>query len=338
MLNKTEIYRKILRHYEKMQSINNEELRNRKNFIYGKYPRVKEIDEEINLTGVKAAKIAITGNDIKGEVSKLKKHLKELKEEKAKILRDSGKKEDFLDMKYSCPKCKDTGFIDGKECSCFKQQRIDIAYNQSNIKDILKKENFKFFDYELYSDEKDENHKISPRKNMEKIRETCEKFIAKQEDENKKKIKNLLFYGTPGLGKTFLCNCIAKEMLDKGNTVIYMTASQLFKNITEEKFSNENDEFSSKGFIDDVISADLLIIDDLGTELSTLITRSEFFNIINSRMLAERPVIISSNLSIEDLNKEYSSRTMSRIIGNYVMLEFFGNDIRLKNKFGEPAD
>ena len=148
-----------------------------------------------------------------------------------------------------------------------------------------------------------------------------------------KKFQNLLLYGKTGLGKTFLCNCMAKELLDSGKTVMYVTASQLFKLIEEDRFNRIGDEDIPSHYMDDILSVDLFIIDDLGTEFSTILSSAELFNIINTRLINRKPVVISTNLSMEDIINQYSDRIVSRIVGSYTSLEFFGDDIRMIKKF-----
>ncbi|MBQ2879839.1 MAG: ATP-binding protein, partial [Anaerotignum sp.] len=144
---------------------------------------------------------------------------------------------------------------------------------------------------------------------------------------------NLLLYGGAGRGKTFLCNCIAKDVLERGKTVLYLTAGQLFRQLEEMRFRREEDEEESKDWDNEILTADLLIIDDLGTEFATMFTASELFRIINDRKLRRKPVVISTNLDYRALMDQYSDRVMSRLIGEYTTLKFFGDDIRMKKKY-----
>ena len=326
MPSRIDIYKQLKREYDEAQNRAIYELRERRNFAYTRVPRIEEIEREIGLLGVKAARIAINGNDMENKILKLKEDIKILNEEKVKLLKEIKCRPDYLNIIYECEKCQDTGFVDGKECSCFTQRKIELAYMKSNLKEILKNENFDTFDFKYYSDEKDEKYGISPLENIRKIHKVCTQF-----GENDK-FENLFLYGDSGLGKTFLCNCIAEKMLKEDHIVLYVTAPQLFKILSDEQFNNNENDESRKEYIDDITSVDLLIIDDLGTEFSTSFTQTEFFNIINTRMLNRHSTIISSNLSPFDLAEEYSERTMSRIIGNYTALKFFGDDIRLKKE------
>lgn len=330
MSGKTEIYKEVLRDYERLRSQKSAELREKQTQLYKKFPRLADIEREMNITGVRLARLILEQPvDYIQKAERLRKHTAELKTEKLEILRSNRIPENFLELSYNCTKCHDTGFIDGKECTCFKQKLVDKAYDQSNLKDIIKNENFDFFDIRYYSTEKDPERNISPRENIQDILAVCIKFTQDFD----KKFQNLLLYGKTGLGKTFLCNCMAKELLDSGKTVMYVTASQLFKLIEEDRFNRIGDEDIPSHYMDDILSVDLFIIDDLGTEFSTILSSAELFNIINTRLINRKPVVISTNLSMEDIINQYSDRIVSRIVGSYTSLEFFGDDIRMIKKF-----
>ena len=215
-------------------------------------------------------------------------------------------------------------------CHCLKQKLFDIEYNKSNIYN-LEKQNFNNFSLDLYSTEPDEakyNSKVSPKENIEKIKKLSLKFIENFDNENE---KNLLFTGNTGLGKSFLSSCIANEILKKGKTVLYQTAPVMLDTIIDYRFGKDN---SSKDIYDNLLNVDLLIIDDLGTECMNTMKFSELFNIINARLLNSNnkvtKTIISTNLSLQNLFSTYDERIVSRIVGNYNICYFFGDDIRFK--------
>ena len=330
MSKKSDIYREVLRDYERIRNDNASKLREKQTEVYSKFPRVADIDRELNLTGVRLARLLLEKpQDFEEKARRLRENVASLKAEKNSILEDNNIPKNYLEMSYNCEKCHDTGIVDGKECSCFKQRLVDKAYDQSNLKPTLKVENFDFFDFRYYSTEVDEKMGMSPRENMQRIFGTCVNFTRNFDTS----FQNLLLYGSTGLGKTFLCNCIAKELLNKGKTVMYVTASQLFKLIEEDRFNRIGDEDIPSHYMDDILSVDLFIIDDLGTEFSTILSSSELFNIVNTRLLNKKSVIISTNLSLQDIANQYSDRIVSRIIGNYTSMEFFGDDIRVIKKF-----
>jgi DNA replication protein DnaC len=230
-------------------------------------------------------------------------------------------------MRYHCNRCKDTGFIGNDKCNCFKQSIADVIYAGSNIKSVLEHENFSTFSFEYYSDDSiDETTGLSPLSNMQKIVAGCKSFIR----HFNKKNDNILFLGNTGVGKTFLVNCIAKELLDRGYTVIYLTAFRLFDILEKHKFGKEEEStYEAANQFEYILDSDLLIIDDLGTEMNNSFTTSQLYLIINERLLKQKSTIISTNLSLDNLNTNYSERIYSRIISNYSIRRIIGEDIRL---------
>lgn len=321
-MTKSEIYRKVMREYEREKSVSDRLYQKRLSEIYSLIPEVKEIDTEIMKQNVEFAKTALKRTEEKIDISQLKQKNRELIEKKEKLLEDCGIKGDFFSDIYKCKECRDTGYVDNKPCGCLKKRLIEAAYDMSNIKEIIKTENFENFDISLYPD-KSENGGKSPREQIKRIFIKALEFV-KDFDNN---FMNLYLYGKSGLGKTFLCNCIAKELLDKGKSVLYFTAANLFKTLENETFKNDTKE--QDGFYDLISDADLLIVDDLGTEFQTSFTSSEFFNIINMRYIKKKPVVISTNLDPKDIIDKYSDRIISRLYGNYEFLEFTGEDIRI---------
>ncbi|WIF95829.1 ATP-binding protein [Caminicella sporogenes] len=322
--------KKILLEYEKKRDRAQRELEYRKSQVYEIIPRIKEIDDEISKTGIKISKAILQNTDNYLEkVNEIKEYTKKLKQEKAILLTENNIPLNFLEIQYECSKCKDSGFLDsGEKCNCFKQKLIDKAYEMSNISHLLKKENFKNFNIDLFSDEKFEDENLSPKQNMLKILNICEGFVF---NFDKKNDENLLFYGSTGLGKTYLCNCIAKSLLDKGKIVIYQTAFKILEILEEYKF-NSNQSPEIKLSYELLFDCDLLIIDDLGTELANKFTNIEIFNIINSRLIQNKKTIISTNLSPADIIKIYGERTASRIFGKFTILKFYGPDLRWEIK------
>lgn len=323
------IYKEVLKEYEKIRDNKKKSLKQAQNEIYKNIPLIEKDDKKLAYLGIKAVrKILEDPNQTEDLVNKLKDYADKVDIDKKNLLKKNNYNENSLEINYICPICKDTGYTNNNQmCSCMKQKLIDKAYNQSNLKDILKVENFSTFDLNQYSDEIDEVEGMSPRQNIEKVKDTCERFISTFDA----KSENLLFYGNTGLGKTFLCNCIAKELLDKGKIVLYITAFQLFKIFEYQKFK-DNDDLIDKDF-DNLLTVDLLIIDDLGTEVNTVVTSSGFYNLINIRLLNKKQTIISTNLSPYNLKDIYSGRVISRIYGNYIVLKIFGTDIRMNKKY-----
>lgn len=323
-------YKRIEREYELKRNAANRDFRELKESIYNSNPRLKEIDTEISKCGAQAAKLSILSSaqnkeDIKLE---LEKKISKLNDEKKSIISSLNIE---LKPKYSCEKCEDTGYIreNGNTymCSCFKQELINESYSKSNLYK-LKEESFEKVNLNLFSDESNiDKYKtaVSPRENIKKIIEISKEFINNFDLPEQ---KNLLFTGTPGVGKTFMSSCIANEIINKSYTVLYQTSSLLLNSIFEYKFSKED---SSKELYDSLFNVNLLIIDDLGTENLTAAKFEELFTIINSRLIKPTTkTIISTNLSLEELAKTYDHRILSRLMGNFNILRFYGDDIRLK--------
>lgn len=322
----SDILREVLKEYEKKRDRAIYEQKLRIKAVYEKVPEIKRIDEEITKTGLIITKAIINEpENYEEQLLQAKKRLERLKMEKACLLTDNNIPTDYLDVKYECEKCKDSGFMpNGEQCSCLKQALINKAYNMSNLKDILEKQNFDTFDINIFPDEKFEDEPLTPRENMMYILSICEGFVANFDENNE---ENLLFYGTTGLGKTFMCSCIAKALLDKGKLVIYQTAFKILEIIERRKFGSNGDRFNNQEY-DLLFDADLLIIDDLGTEISNTFTNAEIFNIVNTRILDRKKTIISTNLSPKEISESYSDRIFSRVFEKFIPIKFFGPDLR----------
>lgn len=323
--------KRIEREYEYKRNKANKIYIAEKKSLYEKNPRLTELDLKIAKLGIQAAKLSLSDNKDNKELVKknLEKEIAMCQQEKKEIL---AKLNTTLEPKYSCSKCKDTGYISTSSgdqmCNCMKQELLNEAYNNSNMYN-LQKETFKTFDFSLFSSEANPQlykSTLSPRENIEKVVDISKNFIKNFEKDTE---KNLLFTGTTGAGKTFLSSCIANEILKKGYTVLYQTAPILLDSIFDYKYNNKNSD--SKSLYDNFFNVNLLIIDDLGTENLTAAKFAELFTILNSRLITPKTkTIISTNLSLEDLSKIYDSRILSRIIGNFNICRFFGDDLRLK--------
>ena len=318
-------FKNIMNKYESLRDTAKNELSLRQEEIYEKIPRIKEIDNQIGSSSINITKLILadTKNSTK-LIEELHQNTIDLQMEKGELLSVNNYPTDYLTIKYTCKICLDTGFVDNQKCSCFKQKIINYLYKQSNLSNLLSSQNFDTFDFIYYSDKIDKEHKESPKQNMQNIYKTCLDF-SKNFD---KSFRNLLFTGTTGLGKTFLSSCIAKDLLDKGKTVYYQTAFKIFDLLEEYQF-NKSTNFNKED-LNMLFDTDLLIIDDLGAEFINSYTKSEFFNIINSRILNNKKTIISTNFNMNELLSMYSERVASRIVENYEILDFFGDDIRIK--------
>lgn len=312
----------ILKEYEALRSKNSKELEQRKIKVFKELPRLGEIEEEMISLGLEITKsILFESTNAEEHLAYLKKKQMDLKIEKAETLASNNYPNDYLEPKYDCVKCLDTGFIGLQKCNCLLQKQIEYNYMRSNLSDT--KESFDNFNIEYYSDKTDENG-LSPRRNMQQIYLECIKFVRDFDNHN----RNMLFIGRPGLGKTYLCHSIAKELLLLGKSAIYQSAPDLMDLIRKHKFNFEAEEQSSE-VIETINNCDLLIIDDLGTELTTQFSGLVLYNILNKRLLNSKKMVIATNLDVKEIMRDYSERITSRMFGNFDLFEFFGDDIRL---------
>ena len=323
--------KKLLNEYERKRIQEENDLQYRKNELYNSYPRLQEIDNELSSLAISTAKELIKKNN-KEILNNLNTSIENLKNEKKDLLFSIGKDYSYLTPNYECPLCKDTGYItnnyETKMCNCLKQKLFNIEYNKSNFSN-LENQNFSTFDSTVYSSIVDKvkfGSDKSPRKNIEIIKQISLNFINNFDDLNE---KNLLFTGNTGLGKTFLSSCIANEILKKQKTVLYQTAPIMLDSIIDYRFGK-----NSTNIYNNILDVDLLIIDDLGTECINNMKFTELFNIINTRLLNQNnkatKTIISTNLSIQNLFNSYDERIVSRLIGNYNICRFYGEDLRFK--------
>lgn len=316
-------YDTIMRMYDAKQSHARAVLNSRYEEISVRIPEYDELRKETAAVAAEAARAAIRGDMSKRD--KLSQKLDSINEEKHILLTSAGYPQDYLDLHYDCPLCQDTGFVNGSKCRCFKQAAIDLLYNQSNIKKILLLENFSNFNYDWYSEDYiDPVSGISALENIVNITKNVNSFLSDFPSGD-----NLLFYGDTGVGKTFLTHCIAGELLEKGYSVLYLSAIDLFDLFSKYAFDNDS-EADYRDVFSQILDCELLIIDDMGTELVNSFTNSRLFYCINERILAGLSTIISTNLSLEELMNTYSERIFSRLTMSYQIFKIFGDDIRLK--------
>ena len=319
-------YDPIMREYGRQQIENHHKLEERRKEIYARLPVVRQLEAEIAERSVACAKKLLEGD--KSVLDRLKEDLKDLREQKALIIRAAGYPDDYLELHYRCPDCRDTGLIDGRKCHCFLQAQMKLLHAQSNLEDVLERENFKALSYEYYDDtEILPQLGITNAAYMRRVVAGCREFVRDFD----KKHDNLLFTGSTGVGKTFLTNCIARELMDDFHSVIYLTASDLFDVFSRNKFDYDNAE-DMKDMYRFILDCDLLIIDDLGTELNNSFTSSQLFYCINERMNMSRSTIISTNLTLARLRDSYTDRVTSRIMSGYKIIPLYGGDIRLLKK------
>ncbi|OLS03435.1 ATP-binding protein [Tissierella creatinophila] len=320
-----DILKSIHLDYEKKRDEEERLQRMRVQEIYRKIPAIKRIDEDIFKIGLDMAKfIIVNPQGYKDDIEKARRKIEKLKMEKAFLLTESNIDPEYIEKNYTCKTCNDTGYLEnGRKCSCLKQRLVSKAYKMSNIETNLLKDNFKNFDINIFKDEPFEDETMTPRENMIDIIGISEGFIGNFDENNE---DNLLFYGTTGLGKTFLCSCIAKALIDKDKIVVYQTAFTILDILERKRFGKDRDKNSYE--YDLLFDADLLIIDDLGTEVTNTFTNAEIFNIVNTRIIKGKKTIISTNLTPKEISEIYTDRIFSRILQKFIPLKFYGEDLR----------
>ncbi|HIU75571.1 MAG TPA: ATP-binding protein [Candidatus Pelethocola excrementipullorum] len=290
---------------------------------YERIPQLAQIDAKIAEISIAKVRARFSGIS---DTTNLPEAIGSLSQERAKLLHKFGYPGDYLELQHDCPICQDTGYVENQKCSCFKRAEIELLYDQSNIRDSLKEENFNTFNLNYYS--KDLINKVTGLSSYDTATlalKRCKTFIETFDTS----FENLFFYGDTGVGKTFFSHCIARELIDRSYCVIYFTAFDLFDLFARHTFSTTEE---AKELHSNIFDCDLLIIDDLGTELTNSFVSSQLFLSINERMLRKKSTIISTNLSLDRFSEIYSERTFSRISSNYTMIKLFGNDIRIQKK------
>ncbi len=308
------------------------ELEQKRNFLLNEHeanktklledcPRLAEIEDELSKITYQSIRKAVSSSNSTAVIDKLKKDINKISKERSDVLNSLDIDFDYFEPNWACKACKDTGYLEDKRCSCLEKTIINIRYKDSNLYALLDYQNFDNFDLNLYSNF--ENNDKSPRYyanlNLNSALHFCKNF--------NKEYENIYIEGKSGLGKTFLCSCIAKNLIDKGFSVIYITSYNLVEEYSNIKFNKSNKQIS------DYINCDLLIIDDLGSENRSEYNNSILFHIINDRLNKKKASVISSNLNLKQISKQYGSRITSRISSKqFKKLKFIGNDIRTLNK------
>jgi DNA replication protein DnaC len=291
-----------------------------KRVLYEKLPRLKQIEDLLAQTGIQAAQEILSfPSNIEQKIKSLRDKNLSLQAERAELLTENNLDLHILEVRYNCEKCEDTGNKLGKLCDCFKALLKEEACRQANMGSPLPLSTFTSFNLKYYREEELAEYGITMREQMKRIYTYCRKYATNLE--NKK--ENLLLLGQTGLGKTHLALAIANSAAEQGLAVIYDTAQNIFSKMEDENFGR-----SEKKYTPLVLDCDLLILDDIGAEFVTNYTISALYNIINTRILSHKPIIISTNLAKNELTSKYNERIVSRLIGEFTMLRFFGEDIR----------
>ena len=289
--------------------------------LWAKIDGLRMIDNELSMTGIRIMEAVMSkekGSDTSAKIEEIKKQNEELLRERAALLRAYGYPEDYTDVHYECEKCGDTGYVDMKMCDCMKRALVLAGYESSGISSLMRLQDFDNFSLEYYRQTQTQYDAM--KRTFDRVKSFAENFTSET-------YMNFLFIGGTGLGKTHLSTAIAKTVIDKCFDVLYVTANDMITAFEQKKFgsrTSQSDEADTSRYY----SADLLILDDLGTELSTPFSISCVYEIINARMIARKSTIISTNLGKDELLQRYWDRITSRLFGEYQPILFTGTDVR----------
>ena len=288
-------------------------------------PEISRIQQDLASTGTAVVRAVFSGaEDVPLLVEGLRLKNEQLQEQQRALLRSRGYPDNYLEEGHQCALCKDTGYVDAKPCQCLNALLQEYAYRQLNEISSIQDCTFQTFDLSFYPDTVSAGLGVSPRQKMQEVLEYCRHY-AQNFDEY---APSILMLGQTGLGKTHLSLSIVNEVLKKGVPAVYGSMLNLMNRMERDKFSGGN----STDTLDHLLEAPLLVLDDLGAEFDTSFTNSIVYHIINTRISERRPVIINTNLSMSELEKKYTPRIVSRLIGNYDFLYFYGTDVRQLKK------
>ena len=314
------IYRKAERILEKRRDSAVNEAQIRSDEIKSEIPEIEEIQKQLSRIGLEISQLFFYKGNTEEKVAFLRDKSKCLIEERGEILKRNGYSEDAMQPQYVCPVCEDRGFICGRMCNCHRQLLKDLMKEEIRKLAPIDECTFDSFNLEYYSAEPLENS-IVPRERASRILETSRRYAQNFSLGS----KNLLFLGATGLGKTHLSLAIANVVINKGFYVCYGTSQNICDDLQSEQFGRSEGIYYTK---QQVLGCDLLILDDLGTEIDSQYSVATLYNIINSRILSKKPTIISTNCELSELLRKYDQRITSRITGEYTAMTILGRDIR----------
>lgn len=316
-----EQYNALMREYDarRFQALNDLEIR--KETVYGRFPLLKSVQQRLTENAASRARAKILGDEKALET--LSGEDRELRRQKKQLYEEYHIPADYLEPHYVCPDCRDTGYIENRRCHCLKEAITALLYDQSGIRAVVERENFDTLSMAYYNQPVTVGQKSLYDYMAEKIR-FCKDFAENYAE----KPGSILFYGPTGTGKTFLSNCIAKALLDDCRSVLYFSAIDLFNEFSRNPYGKGEDTIDRS-----VLTCDLLIIDDLGTEAVNSFTTGKLFYCINERLNRGMGTVISTNLDPAHLRELYSERIYSRIVSGFTLIRLDGEDIRIKKKF-----
>ena len=322
MAYKKSVYEKAAQRLEARRKKAEDEQKMRRNAAALKCPELLSVEREMADCAVQAVKAIGLGDDAEKHVLKISEKSLQARQKRKELLKSAGLPEDYLEAKYTCPVCHDTGFHDGYYCDCYKKLIKQTAVDELGISAQIKKCTFDSFRLDCYPNVVDPVLGISQKEQMKTVYEYCCDWAK----DFSRRSTGLIMLGKTGLGKTHLSLAILGVVINKGYSVYYNSVQNIMDRLQKEHFGKTTyNEDSIEG---DLYESDLLILDDLGAEFSTQFTVAELYNILNTRMINSKPIIISTNLTVREIEEKYSQRIASRIVGSCMPLQFCGRDIR----------
>ena len=297
------------------------ELRRRE--VHEAIPEVAELDRELRMAGLSIMRASLDGGDVQEKIAEVRRGNEELRRRRAILLTAHGYPADYTEVKYECEKCNDSGFIDTRMCTCMKKKLVEASYARSGMGRLMREQTFDNFSLEYYASDSIGDRVM--RMNYAKMKKYAEEF-------NENTCENLVLFGATGLGKTHLSSALAGVILQKGFDVFYVTAGSLIADFESRRFGNSSTGSETGSNVDRYTSCDLLILDDLGSEITNQFTTSVLYELINKRIIESRPTVINTNLTRDEFRKRYWDRITSRIFGEYTVLPFEGRDVRALKK------
>lgn len=318
-------YDRLMREYDRRQLQDRAEQEARIHYAMAEIPGLATLEESFSDLSVERSRALLAGQS--ETAARLARQLASIKEEKAVLLASAGLPADYLELHYQCPACRDTGYSEGRKCHCLKQRIVDLLFEQYSIREQLETENFSTFRFDYFDRETvDPSTGLSSYENMQRIYQECRDFA----DHFSPGKENLLFKGPAGVGKTFLSNCIAEALIRQGFSVVYLPAGRLFELLANAAFRREGE--ADSGFSAYVLDSDLLIIDDLGAEMNNSFVNSQLFFCLNERKLRKKSTLISTNLTLDEMQGIYTERVTSRLVESYRIYTFYNSDIRIRKR------
>ena len=322
-MKKADMINIVLREYDTKRGVALEKKNKETKKAYEACPELELIDKKINELGLDTMRKILNDKENAGVLrAEFEKELKKLNSQREKLILENKINHDYNKPVYECGICEDSGYDkEGNRCVCFEKRLNELYMEKSQMGTILENADFKNFSLDYYSNRRKDDS-ASPKEIITEALEYSKKFCEDFDNVN----YNLFFYGSTGLGKTFLSAIIAKNVMKKGKNVKYVRATSVFSTYEDYKFK----DYRLKGEIDEIYNCDLLVIDDLGTECTNKNNVSFLFDLINDRLINGRKIIINTNLDLSSFSKQYTVRLTSRIYDSFKIFSFEGEDIRIR--------